>query len=215
MADAGRILIIPRGDYSANSTYEKLDLVKHKGTSWLAKKDVVGIEPSKANAEYWYPMVDLSGYLPTDGGEVSNESGVPIRVRGTSKFALTKYLASDGSSFGFLGFEGVDNPVAYSSDGNVAYHVYTTKNKPTVTYTGNGDATARTINIGGIGDVMCINNDTDLSMAIVTPSGYIAKTADGVVTCGTDTYANSGVLTVRTTSAIFNTVGVTYICRVL
>lgn len=57
MADAGRILIIPRGDYNANSTYEKLDLVKHKGTSWLAKKNVTGIEPTEG--EYWQKIFDL------------------------------------------------------------------------------------------------------------------------------------------------------------
>lgn len=58
MADAGRILIIPRGDYDANSTYEKLDLVKYKGTSWLAKKTATGVEPSKANAEYWQDVFE-------------------------------------------------------------------------------------------------------------------------------------------------------------
>ena len=59
MADAGRILIIPRGDYNANSTYEKLDLVKHKGTSWLAKKNATGVEPSEANAEFWQDVFDI------------------------------------------------------------------------------------------------------------------------------------------------------------
>lgn len=57
MADAGRILIIPRGDYNANSTYEKLDLVKHKGTSWLAKKNATGVEPSEG--EYWQDVFDM------------------------------------------------------------------------------------------------------------------------------------------------------------
>ena len=60
MADAGRILIIPKGDYDANSTYDKLDLVKYKGTSWLAKKNATGVEPSEANAEYWQNMFDFT-----------------------------------------------------------------------------------------------------------------------------------------------------------
>lgn len=59
MATAGRILIMPKGAYNELSTYEMLDLVKHNGTSWLAKKTVVGIEPSEANAEYWHKMFDL------------------------------------------------------------------------------------------------------------------------------------------------------------
>lgn len=60
MADAGRILIIPKGDYDANSTYDKLDLVKYKGSSWLAKKATAGIEPSEANAEWWQNMFDIN-----------------------------------------------------------------------------------------------------------------------------------------------------------
>ena len=60
MSIAGRILIMPKGDYDANSAYEKLDLVRHKGTSWIAKKDVTGIEPSAENSEYWQNMFDIS-----------------------------------------------------------------------------------------------------------------------------------------------------------
>jgi len=58
MADAGRILIIPKGDYDANSTYEKLDLVKYKGTSWLAKKTATGVEP--VEGEFWQNMFDFT-----------------------------------------------------------------------------------------------------------------------------------------------------------
>lgn len=66
MASAGRILIMPKGDWNAETTYEMLDLVFHNGTSWLAKKDVVGIEPSEEHTEYWFKMceaVDLSAYV--------------------------------------------------------------------------------------------------------------------------------------------------------
>lgn len=63
MASAGRILIIPKGNYEANTTYEMLDLVKHNGTSWLAKKTLKGIEPSAANSEYWQDVFDSSPLL--------------------------------------------------------------------------------------------------------------------------------------------------------
>lgn len=59
-ASAGRILIIPKGNYNSSVTYEMLDLVYHNGTSWLAKKTVIGIEPSEANGEYWHKVVDNS-----------------------------------------------------------------------------------------------------------------------------------------------------------
>lgn len=58
MASAGRILIIPKGNYNAETEYEMLDLVSNSGASWLAKKVVKGIEPSDANAEYWFKMCE-------------------------------------------------------------------------------------------------------------------------------------------------------------
>ena len=53
---AGRILIVPRGTYDANATYEMLDLVMYNNASWLAKKTATGIEPT--NDEYWHKMAD-------------------------------------------------------------------------------------------------------------------------------------------------------------
>lgn len=59
MASAGRILIMPKGNYNAETEYEMLDLVSLNGKTWLAKKNVVGIEPSDANSEYWHDLVDI------------------------------------------------------------------------------------------------------------------------------------------------------------
>lgn len=63
MSSAGRILIIPKGDYSPETTYDMLDLVRHNGTSWLAKKEVTGIEPTEANSEYWQNMFDADAFV--------------------------------------------------------------------------------------------------------------------------------------------------------
>ena len=63
MASAGRILIIPKGDYNAETTYEMLDLVKHNGTSWLAKKTVIGIEPTVENDEHWQNMFEAEAFV--------------------------------------------------------------------------------------------------------------------------------------------------------
>ena len=82
MASAGRILIMPKGAYSASATYEMLDLVGHNGKVWLAKKTVSGVEPSLANAEHWMDMIDLTkvnldevGILSSDGGRESTIKG--------------------------------------------------------------------------------------------------------------------------------------------
>lgn len=58
MASAGRILILPKGNWDVGAEYEILDLVFHNGTSWLAKKYIAGVEPSEANAEHWHKLCD-------------------------------------------------------------------------------------------------------------------------------------------------------------
>jgi hypothetical protein len=63
MASAGRILILPKGNYNAEKEYEMLDLVFYGGVSWVAKKNVKGIEPTDATSEHWMKMcesVDLT-----------------------------------------------------------------------------------------------------------------------------------------------------------
>ena len=60
MATAGRILIIPRGDWIESETYEMLDLVNHGGTSWLAKRLSVGIAPSADTSDYWFNLIGVT-----------------------------------------------------------------------------------------------------------------------------------------------------------
>ena len=63
MASAGRILIMPKGNYDSSVTYEMLDMVGYNGKTWLAKKTVMGIEPSESNSEYWHDMVDIDSIV--------------------------------------------------------------------------------------------------------------------------------------------------------
>ena len=63
MATAGRILSMPKGDYDSTATYEMLDLVKHNGTSWIAKKESIGIEPTIENSEYWQNMFEAEEFI--------------------------------------------------------------------------------------------------------------------------------------------------------
>ncbi len=57
MASAGKILIMPRGEYSADVVYEVLDLVYYNSCAWVAKKTVTGITPSDENDEYWHNLL--------------------------------------------------------------------------------------------------------------------------------------------------------------
>ena len=59
MTVAGRILIMPKGDFNSSTTYEMLDVVYYGGTSWIAKTTVSGVVPSTVNSEYWQKLFDI------------------------------------------------------------------------------------------------------------------------------------------------------------
>lgn len=61
---AGRILILPKGEYNSSTTYDYLDLVTHGGSSWLCKKKCTDVEPSKSNTDYWQIVLDITAITP-------------------------------------------------------------------------------------------------------------------------------------------------------
>lgn len=87
-------------------------------------------------------------------------------------------------------------------------------NKPVITYTGNGSATARTIDTGGIGNCCVIHSDD--GAAIVTGINGIAFNYANVITVpNAQCHFNDGVLTLATTDSRLNAAGRTYHCQVL
>ena len=109
MASAGRILIMPKGNYDSSATYEMLDLVSYNGASWLAKKTVVGIEPSAANSEYWHNMLDFD---PSDF-ESRKSNGGTLRMtsnpEGKSWISLAIDLSGTQKPRFFANVEGIDS----------------------------------------------------------------------------------------------------------
>ena len=55
-ASAGRVLLIPKGDWNANVTYTGLDWVRHNGAAWVCKNTCTNIEPTLENADNWQMM---------------------------------------------------------------------------------------------------------------------------------------------------------------
>lgn len=80
MQNAGRILLMPKGDYAAGTTYEMLDLVNHGGASWVCKKSCTGQEPTDSNTTYWQRFgtaVNLSDYAPLE--RITNPKGWSVK----------------------------------------------------------------------------------------------------------------------------------------
>lgn len=87
MAIAGRVAIVPKGDWSAEAEYKRLDEVTYNNTMFIAKKAVPkGTLPT--NAEYWSKsIVGGAGAIATkeDAGIVKPTDGLSIAEDGTLK----------------------------------------------------------------------------------------------------------------------------------
>ena len=232
MASAGRILIMPKGEWNAETTYEMLDLVCHNGKSWLAKKDVVGIEPSEANEEYWHDLlsltdVEINGIFSAhkDTGDaifakrklegvqyeqgVGGVSGLTIGGKKSANFTFKKEGTSKAQ---FLYNENGAGFVDKSTDtSNTKVELfYGTHNKPYGTYVGNGSDSERVISGKGVGSFIMIW--CNQGMGFVSPAGGFFLTGTGEIRyldsrlC----HYSNGILTLRTNSIFANGEEITY-----
>lgn len=62
MAVAGRVAVVPKGEYNQERVYERLDMVRDKNKTYVAKKDNTGILPT--NEEYW--MLSMTNEVPAE-----------------------------------------------------------------------------------------------------------------------------------------------------
>lgn len=87
MAIAGRVAIVPKGDWSADATYKRLDAVTYNNTLYFAKKDVPA-GTATSNTEYWSKsIVGGAGAIATkeDAGIVKPADGLTVAEDGTLK----------------------------------------------------------------------------------------------------------------------------------
>lgn len=56
-AIAGRVLLVPKGNYDSTATYTMLDMVVYNGSSYICKQECTGVVPT--NTTYW--MLNASG----------------------------------------------------------------------------------------------------------------------------------------------------------
>lgn len=81
MVNAGRILIMPRGDWNNLDTYDMLDLVTYNGVAYLARQQSVGVNPSTdTSLTYWQPFGSASSIATTSTPGLVMPDGTTITV---------------------------------------------------------------------------------------------------------------------------------------
>lgn len=77
-ASAGRVLLMPKGTYSASVTYVGLDMVRYNNALWVCKKQCTGVTP--ADGEFW----QLGTEYIVDN-ELSETSVNPVQNKAVTK----------------------------------------------------------------------------------------------------------------------------------
>lgn len=84
MVNAGRILIIPKGDWDSLTTYDMLDLVAYNGVAYISRQSNVGQNPSTdVSMTYWQPFGTASAIATTTSAGLVMPDGDTISVDGT------------------------------------------------------------------------------------------------------------------------------------
>lgn len=92
MAIAGRVAIVPKGDWSADATYKRLDAVTYNNTLYFAKKEVPA-GTATSNTEYW--SKSIVGSVVTVDDALSSTSTNPVQNK-----VVTEYIDARKSSVG-------------------------------------------------------------------------------------------------------------------
>jgi len=91
---AGRVLLIPKGDYAAGTTYSPLDVVTYQLNSYVCKQTAQGILPT--NTTYWQPLTGVTGLL--DNLEVNGAVNMlPNFRKSVVDSGITYTVNADGS----------------------------------------------------------------------------------------------------------------------
>ena len=84
MVNAGRILIMPKGDWSNLTTYDMLDLVAYNGVAYLARQTNIGQNPSTdTSMTYWQPFGSASAIATTSSPGLVMPDGETITIDNT------------------------------------------------------------------------------------------------------------------------------------
>jgi len=121
MAAIGRVLLIPKGDYSGSTAYNALDWVRDNGAAWVCKVDnTIGVAPptlpTTSNANWQLLSADGTVSGSVDWNNVNNKPfdtvGDGLNVNASKEIELdSTYLT--GSNIGY------DNTTSHATSTNV------------------------------------------------------------------------------------------------
>lgn len=179
MAIAGRVAIVPKGDWSANATYKRLDAVTYNNTLYFAKKNVpAGTVTS--NTEYW--SRSIVGSAVTVDDTISSESTNPVQNKVIKAYVdkeVSENVVFSTSTSKLLNGSIEAQLVLSNATRNLINPTLVTAIINGVTYTNNGDGTytlngtaTKLIDLD-LTTSLTIENGKEYSMCFASPSSDV------------------------------------------
>lgn len=183
--------------------------------------DMVGAVNKAGDTMTGNLMVSKSSYPQISAIDTTQERKIMLEYSSKGNAAIQNRSTSDSSNYTSVLVKtetsalNVLFQLATVKSGTVTYYnVLHTGNKPTGTYTGNGSATSRTIDTGGLGSVCVITSSKANCIVLANGAFYWSSSTTGAVAAGVCKFTN-GVLTLATALDAFNANGITYTYQVL
>lgn len=91
----GRVMLVPKGEYNAQTEYERLDVVRYGTASYIALRSVQGVTPADGEDYMLFAQgtPGETGYSPTASVK-ETDSGAEITI--TDKSGTTTATVSNG-----------------------------------------------------------------------------------------------------------------------
>lgn len=94
MTVSEKLLVLPRGQYSASATYDQLDLVFFNGASWLCKVDgLTGVAPEDGISSWYRYSVSVADMTGATSSAAGTHGLVPAPAAGKQ----SSFLRGDGT----------------------------------------------------------------------------------------------------------------------
>lgn len=96
--DLGPVLSIPKGDWNAATTYERLNIVRHNSSSWICNVATSkGVEPTEDSTDWYLQVKDTSSVTSVNGmkGDVVielTETETPPANDNSNRIATTEWV---------------------------------------------------------------------------------------------------------------------------
>jgi len=112
-----RVSIVPKGAWNSNNTYERLDLVSHNGSSYIARKNVP-LNTQLSNNEYWILVAEkgtdgingingINGTNGEDGNGISSITEVDVTYA-PGHLDTYRVIFTNGDTFNFGIYNGIN-----------------------------------------------------------------------------------------------------------